>query len=196
MITIMSSLLSNHFAFLPGETVTLDPGQLLFARGDLVTRMHIVEEGAVQLVRHHAHGAAVILQQAYSGDLVAEAAMFSRKYHCDALAVTAARLHSIPKQHVVKALETGGELAVALAAHLSAQLQRARQRAEILSLGTVARRLDGWLALHDDEMPLRGHWKRVAMEIGVSPEALYRELARRRKEDAVPGRTSAGREPE
>lgn len=42
---------------------------------------------------------------------------------------------------------------------------------------TVWERLDGWLALHG-ELPPRGGWIEIAREIGVTPEALYRELAR------------------
>jgi hypothetical protein len=30
-------------------------------------------------------------------------------------------------------------------------------------------------------LPPKGEWKSVAEQIGVSPEALYRELSRRRK---------------
>jgi hypothetical protein len=51
-----------------------------------------------------------------------------------------------------------------------------------VSLKTVAERLDAWLALHDDGLPPKGQRLRVASEIGVTPEALYRELARRREQ--------------
>ena len=45
--------------------------------------------------------------------------------------------------------------------------------------GVVSARLDAWLAWHG-ELPPRGDWKQLADQIGVSPEALYREMARRR----------------
>jgi CRP-like cAMP-binding protein len=74
------------------------------------------------------------------------------------------------------------------AAHLAHQVQRARARAELLSLRTVAERLDAWQALlHGHGFPARGRWNEVAQEIGVSPEALYRELARRRETGALLG---------
>jgi len=50
-------------------------------------------------------------------------------------------------------------------------------------LKTVAARLDAWLAFHDNQLPPRGKRVEFAREIGVSPEALYRELARRRVKD-------------
>jgi CRP-like cAMP-binding protein len=64
--------------------------------------------------------------------------------------------------------------------HLAHELQRARLHAEILSIRTVAKRLDAWLATRGGDAPHRGEWKTAANEIGVSPEALYREMARRR----------------
>ena len=53
-----------------------------------------------------------------------------------------------------------------------------RLRSEILGMKTVAERLDSWLAFNP--LPPKGQWAATADNIGVSPEALYRELARRR----------------
>ena len=64
--------------------------------------------------------------------------------------------------------------------HPAHEVQRARLHAEILSLKTVAARLDAWVAWNDGIAPEKGEWKPVAEQIGVSPEALYRELAKRR----------------
>ncbi|MCP4184697.1 MAG: hypothetical protein GY761_15500 [Hyphomicrobiales bacterium] len=44
----------------------------------------------------------------------------------------------------------------------------------------VSERLDAWLDWYSGELPHKGEWKEVAAEIGVSPEALYRELASRK----------------
>ena len=63
--------------------------------------------------------------------------------------------------------------------HLSHEVRNARRHAEILSLRTVTARLDAWLAENGD-LPARGGWKGLAEEISASPEALYREIARRR----------------
>jgi len=53
------------------------------------------------------------------------------------------------------------------------------------SLKTVAMRLDGWLAMNEGGVPPKGRWREVAAEIGVSPEALYRELAKRRASNST-----------
>lgn len=63
--------------------------------------------------------------------------------------------------------------------NLARTVQAARVRAEIRSLPKVAERLDAWL----DEghvLPTKGRWQDLAAELGVSREALYRELAQRR----------------
>lgn len=64
---------------------------------------------------------------------------------------------------------------------LTQSLQAARTRAEILSLKTVQERLEAWFALDPESEKSPSTWKSVANEIGVSPEALYRELARRKR---------------
>lgn len=64
---------------------------------------------------------------------------------------------------------------------LGRELQSARLQAEILSLRTVAQRLDAWMAWKEGVFPGKGEWKSLASQLGVSPEALYREIARRRR---------------
>lgn len=70
-----------------------------------------------------------------------------------------------------------------MAAHWSALLAlsvlAARLRSEIRSLPKVADRLDAWLA-EGNALPEKGRWQEVAAEPGVTREALYRELSRRR----------------
>ena len=67
---------------------------------------------------------------------------------------------------------------VILTGHQHVKTQRLRSQLEILRLKRVAELLDAWLALNAP--PAKGGWIDVAHTIGVSPPALYRELARRR----------------
>jgi CRP-like cAMP-binding protein len=87
----------------------------------------------------------------------------------------------VPKGIVRASLRDDPEFSEAWMAHLARELQSARFRGEMLSLPTVAGRLDAWIAWHDGRLPDRGRWRLLAAEIGVSPEALYRELAKRRR---------------
>jgi CRP-like cAMP-binding protein len=85
----------------------------------------------------------------------------------------------VPLQRIEAAFAEDPDLARAWPRHLAQEVQRARAQAEILSLKTVAERVDAWITLNDGALPPMGYWHQVASD-GITPEALYRELARRR----------------
>ena len=159
---------------------TLAAGAVLFRAGDPVYFLYRVESGAVRLIRPLTHGSELTLQRVRAGSLLAEASLFAAAYHCDAVAETSARLRGVPVTRIMQALKNDPALARALAQYLALEVQSARARAEIVALKTVAARLDAWFALNNGSLPPKGQWREVAEEIGVTPEALYREIARRR----------------
>jgi CRP-like cAMP-binding protein len=181
MIVIMSDDVVEWLWEMPGVERELDPNQFLFHRGDAVRHMHVVRDGEVRLVRYLEDGAALVLQRARAGSIVAEASLFAAVYHCDGSAYVPTRMKSIPKETVTERLWKSHSLSEAFAAHLAREVQQARMRSEILMFKTVKQRLVAWLATRGGTLPARGNWRSVAMEIGVSPEALYRELAKRRR---------------
>jgi hypothetical protein len=65
-----------------------------------------------------------------------------------------------------------------LDARCAGRLQAARTQTAILSLKTVAERLDALLDTGNPQLPAGGHWRELDHTLAVSPEALYRELAR------------------
>lgn len=164
---------------LADRELTLAEGEVLFRFGDKIRSIFLVASGGVRLVRHLPHGPALTLQLAEEGSVLAEASLFATQYHCDAVAVSAARLRVLSRQRVEEAVTRDPVVALLWAKQLAAEIQRARAQVEIVSLKTVAERLDAWLALRG-ELPAKGQWHRLASEIGVTAEALYRELARRR----------------
>ncbi len=179
MITIMQDALLPFFDSLGARPVTLGPGEALFRGADPVRRMYLVARGRVSLIRHTHAGASVRLQIAGPGMVLAEASAYSSRYHCDAFAEDEARLMALPRARFLAGLEAQPELARAWSAHLARQVQTARMRAEIRTLKTVEQRLEMWLA-EGNALPGKGQWQELAAELGVSREALYRELARRR----------------
>lgn len=182
MIAIIS-LIETFQRLAPAER-RYDAGEHLFHQGDRVAVLHLVVEGRVQLVRHQVDGSALVLQRAGPGAIVAEASMVSDRYHCDGVATAPVRSLAVRKASIRARIASDPDFAMAFVAHLAREVQASRLRAEILSRRTVAARLDAWTAAHDGRPPARGEWKGVANEIGTSPEALYREIARRR---APPG---------
>ncbi len=153
-------------------------GQYLFHRDDRVKSMFLIETGTAQLLRHHANGSAVVLQRAGPGSVLAEASLFTPDYHCDAIAISPAVVCLVSRMAAQQLFYTNQDFAKAWVMHLGREVRGARLRAEILTLKTVAERLDAWLA-DRGHFPEKGVWKSVALDIGVSPEALYREIARR-----------------
>ena len=161
--------------------VSLDDGAHLFTTGEAVRFLFIVRQGSVQMLRRHAHGAVIVLQRVLPDGLVAEASLFAQRYHCDAVVEGRTVLARIPKVSVLENCLTDTHWLQGFAAHLASEVRRARSRAELLSLKRVDERLDAWFILHGNEMPPRGRWINWANELGVSAEALYRELAKRRE---------------
>ncbi len=176
----MSQYLIRALGEIPHQTRRFEPGNLLFAQGDRVHVLYLVQSGGVNLVRHLADGFGLTLHRAGAGAILAEASLFSETYHCDAVAARRTDVLCLQKPNVRAAMAADGELMLAWAAFLAHEVQATRFRAQILALKTVAGRLDAWLADRGGKMPQRGGWKQVAAQIGVSPEALYRELSRRR----------------
>jgi CRP/FNR family transcriptional regulator, dissimilatory nitrate respiration regulator len=153
---------------------------VLFRRGDPVSVLYLVETGDVSLERTTAAGLRLILQRATAGDILAEASIFATHYHCDALASASAAYRKADMADVRRALDAESQAMRLLADHLARQAQRSRSRAEILSLRRIGDKVDAWLDLNGGILPAKGRWRELAAEVGVTPEALYRELSRRR----------------
>ena len=180
MIEIMPDDVVDYILAQTKTQRTLRQGTNLFHQGDPVRAIYVVEDGLVELTRHQSDGTSIILQRATGRTVLAEASLYSENYHCDGVVTLPARVFEWPKTAFIKRLQDDENFSKLWARHLAHEVQSARYRSEILSRRTVAERLDGWLIWQGNTPPQKGHWKSVAAQIGVSPEALYRELAKRR----------------
>ena len=178
-MAIMSTDLDLLLGGLRGHEHRFPAGTTVFLLNDEVRVVYLVRRGVIHLVRHKEQGAALILQRAQAGSILAEASVYSDQYHCDARAESDATTWAVSKGDLRRRLEEKPDFARAWAQYLANAVQRARLHAEILSLKTVAARLDAWI-VWNGVLPEKGQQRRIADEIGVSPEALYRELAKRR----------------
>ena len=181
MIAIMSDTLATQLSELAQHEQHFATADILFRAGDPVRSLFLVVVGAIKLTRALPHGAQLTLQHARPGAIVAEASIFAESYHCEGVAMQDTVVRTVPLRRLEAALAKQPEFARAWIRHLAQEVQRARAHAEILSLKTVAARVDAWTALNDGPFPPRGQWRPIASEVGVTPEAFYRELARRRK---------------
>ena len=153
---------------------------LLFARGDQVKSLFFLEDGEVKLSRSLANGKELVLSRSKSPAILAEASIYSSKYHCDGQCLSACILRKVPVSRFLSKISENANLSSAWSRHLAQSLQATRYRSEILTMNKVEDRLDAWLEWQGCDFPPRGKWKEIAAEIGVSPEAFYRELAKRR----------------
>ncbi|MBW6505532.1 MAG: Crp/Fnr family transcriptional regulator [Rhodobacteraceae bacterium] len=159
----------------------LAPGERLFLTAAPVRQVFLVRAGVVVLERVTKIGGRIVLQQARAGAVVSEASAYSDSYHCDAAAgVEGARVAYLSITEFHNRLAINPAAMHGWAAGLAQAVQAARLRAELRSLRTVSDRLDAWLGAQRT-LPRRGGWQDLAAELGVSREALYRELARRRE---------------
>lgn len=166
--------------FSTGAPQDTGQGDALFLTGQPVARMMLVETGEVHLLRHTEAGSVLILHRAGPGEVLAEASAYSDSYHCDGIAVRPSRVRSIPLAAFRAGLAADPETATAWALGLARGLQRARLHSEIRSLRTVSERLEAWLS-SGNRIPPKGDQQALAASLGVSREALYRELAKRRR---------------
>lgn len=160
----------------------LEKGACLFRQGDPVRSVFVVASGTIELTRFNEGGTTLILQRAEKMAFLAEASVYSEYYHCDAIAAENSAVHELRLSAFTKLLADDKAFFHAWAAHLAREVQSTRYRCEILSRKTVSDRLDGWLLWKEGKLPPKGQWKSIALQIGVSPESFYRELAKRRNE--------------
>ncbi len=180
MIMIMPISFTDYLSRLRFVTRSVGEGTMLFERDDPVVSVFRIISGEVHLLRRQQDGAEFILQRARQGELLAEASITTGGYHCGAVVVKSTVLAVFERGDVRRLISDDPDAVAAFVTHLAGEVREARMRAEIVSLKRVCDRLDAWLAWHDGSLPEKGTWYRIAGEIGVSPEALYRELARRR----------------
>ena len=191
MIAIMDSAIANlfHAAPLP----QWEQGQKLFRVGDRPIVLHLVASGRVALARMLADGTELTLQSAAAGNVRAEASAYAQTYHCDARAMVASQTRAVDLEEFRAAVDRQPGLAAAWAADLARAVRQARFRIEVRSLRTVRARLDAWLS-EGHAWPPSGPLQDISGDIGVTREALYRKLARRRRDKSAALQTAVARQ--
>lgn len=156
-------------------------GELVFRSGSAARHVHFLVEGKVTLSRFGPQGEPVTIHAAGPGEYFAEASLHSDRYHCDAVVVQPAVVASIPSPALRELLRRDPDFAMQWLVIVSGQLRRTRGRVERLCLKGAAERVRH-LLLTEGQGPgrryaLRGTVKDLAVELGLSHEALYRTLA-------------------
>lgn len=179
---MISIMLDRLFADIPGAFVAdFDAGAAIFRQGDEANAIYQVRTGAVSLVRHSNDGGLLTVATASANETFAEASLFALYYHCDAVARVPSSVLALPSNAVRAHLGADAANAMAFAEFLSGQVRDLRGRLEILRIKRAPERVMTWLrwrARGDPPMVDAGDaWSRVASELGLTPEALYRALS-------------------
>jgi CRP-like cAMP-binding protein len=135
-----------------GVSTCLKKDEVLFRSGSPVKFMFFVESGGVDLIRHTLSGDQLVLSRMKQGSVLAT---FKKNLTLNI------KLHQIWTEN------------------LAHELQAARMNAEIRTLRTVSQKLDVWLETNIN-LPQKGQLQTLAQTLGVTREALYRELSKRR----------------
>jgi CRP/FNR family transcriptional regulator, dissimilatory nitrate respiration regulator len=155
--------------------------QALFHRGDRVTSLYEVVEGRFRLVRLSQDGSEIILYTAVAGETIAEASLFSDKYHCDAIAVTDAVVRLYPKAAMLAQFQRSPATAKKYMAMLARQVMELRTRLEQRNIRSARERVWHYLAINVGQdgltVRLRGTVKELAAELGLTHEVVYRVLS-------------------
>ena len=158
----------------------LAAGQTLFRTGQRTIGAYQVLSGRVRLARVDRSGRETVLYTAGSGDMIAEASLFSSIYHCDAIASTAAKVRLYAKDGVLAEFKRNPEAAKSFMTRLARQVMDLRTRMELRNIHSARDRVRHYLALHAGAdgatVPIEGTLKEL--ELGLTHEALYRTLAR------------------
>jgi CRP-like cAMP-binding protein len=167
----------------PVQTETLAAGAHLFRQGDPAAAVYYVESGRLRLERYTGAGTTVVLHTARAGELLAEAALVSHSYHCDAIALEESRVRVFKKTTILANLKPGSP-GYALVAVMARQLLRLRQRIELRNVRSAGERVMLYLNQNADrkgDVVIDRELQEIAGELGLSREALYRTLARLQK---------------
>lgn len=176
---IESGLLPPLAGVVPQPRV-VPAGITLFHAGDRAHGIFVLAEGAMRLARVTPDGAAVTLHRVLPGEMFAEASLFGKHYHCDAIADVDSVVGLYPQAKLTAQLRGDPEALWNFARELARRLQGLRQRYELKQIRSASERVLQFMRLRCDEdghFRTAGTLKDVATELGLTHEALYRTLA-------------------
>jgi CRP-like cAMP-binding protein len=160
----------------------LRPREFLFRQGDSAEHIFSVEEGHIKLTRYLSNGKSVVMHVARAGNAFTEAALFSRVYHCNAIAEVKTRVRMYKKEDILEAINRDSSLALEYIASLSKEVLRLRTQLELHNIPSARERILQFLLLEAGpdslEFKIQVSLKDVAANLGLAHETFYRELAR------------------
>jgi CRP-like cAMP-binding protein len=124
------------------DTVSWEPGTLVFAEGDAGDSCYVIHSGQVKLTRRLADGQPIALAQVGHGGIVGELALFASGGRSATMqAVDQTEAVGITREDLMAILRGNADAAVSMAIHVAGLLQKAEDRLFATSTSTVNGRI-------------------------------------------------------
>lgn len=168
----------NELLLVNGVSRSYAKGSQLWLAGEKVQRMIYIVNGSAHIFNTRNNGYHQIIDRYNSHDIIAPYTIYIKNYVFNAEATSAIETveHSLPSFRKLIETEIGKVHWTEL---LQANLLRTLKRIDMLTYPTVNEKLDEWMKLNN-RLPAKGEYTVIANELGISREALYRELGKRR----------------
>jgi len=171
-----------------GATLELKAGDKLFHQYHETQGLFLIQQGQIQLLRDTIDGNSVILYTAQGGETIAEASLFSEKYHCHAKAISECTVFLYEKKIVLDYLQTNSDYALQFIKLLAKQVQSLRSLIEIRGIKSPQERVVQYLLVNlndTKQFTLNSTYKDFAVKLGMTHETLYRVLAKLEKNKVI-----------
>jgi CRP-like cAMP-binding protein len=164
--------------------------QILFRRDDAASALFFVKTGRLKVIRHTSESSKLTLQIARPGECLAEGALFSRIYGCEAIAEITSEVLIYPKGPLLSALRNYPDLAEDFMTRLVKQNQSLIMNLELRDIRMAHKRVLQYLRYlagsnHASVVQFDRHLKDIAIDLGLTPETLSRALTRLEHEGVI-----------
>ena len=168
----------------------LQPGQVLFQQGDLVSAFFIVETGRVKLVHSFDDDETATIQVAGAGESLAEITLFTETYPCTAIADIRSQLIVYSKPQLLSGFHDYPELAEDFMVRLVRKVQSLQLQLGLRNVRTAHNRVMRYFrylaqAERQTVIQFNRPLRDVAIELGLTPETLSRALTRLEREGRI-----------
>ena len=155
------------------RSISVAEGQILFHELQNTRGLFYLSHGEMELRRYTEVGNEIVIHRVTSGETFAEASLFSKTFHCSAIAIRNSLIIEIDRNKILEQFESNATFAKVLAGRFASQVQSYRRRLEISAIRSAKERV--YIAISDGM--LTGNIVEFAREVGLTHEATYRALA-------------------
>jgi CRP/FNR family transcriptional regulator len=180
-LPLFSSLPQEHLASLEAisRKIPASKGSFLFSPGDVTKGFYAVLNGSIRVYRNSAKGKEITLEIVGAGSTLAEASLFTERYHCYAEVLQDSTVFLIQKDAFLEMIQTNIQFAATWIHILSLEVIHLRHRVEELTLKSPKTRIVSYILLlcemqNSTSIVLPAYRKSIATLLDMTHETFYR----------------------